>query len=86
METLRTLWEHPFADVRQVGVVLYDLLPDGQGTPSLFGEDEARRTATRAVDEINRRYGRGTLSLASVMPARGAAEDKIAFGKIGEMD
>ena len=86
LETLRSLWEHPFPSVRQVGVVLYDLLPDGQWTPSLFGEDTERRAATRAVDEINRRFGRGTLSLASVVPVRGAAEDKIAFGKIGEMD
>jgi len=86
METLRTLWEHSFADVRQVGVVLYDLAPDGQWTPSLFGEDAARRTAARAVDAINRKFGRGTLSMASVVPVRQTAEDKIAFGKIGEMD
>ena len=83
LAALRSLWEHPFPKVRQVGVVLYDLVPDGQWTPSLFGEDAARRTASRAVDEINRRFGRGTLSMASVVPVRGAAEDKIAFGKIG---
>ena len=86
LATLRSLWEHPFPSVRQVGVVLYDLLPDGQWTPSLFGEDAARRTASRAVDEINRRFGRGTLSMASVVPVRRTAEDKIAFSKIGEMD
>lgn len=86
LAVLRSLWEHPFPSVHQVGVVLYDLVPDGQWTPSLFGEDGARRTASRAVDEINRRFGRGTLSMASVVPVRGAAEDKIAFGKIGEMD
>lgn len=86
MAALRSLWEHPFPSVRQVGVVLYDLLPDGQWTPSLFGEDEARRTASRAVDEINRKFGRGKVSMASVVPVRRTAEDKIAFGKIGEMD
>ena len=86
LAALRSLWEHPFPAVRQVGVVLYDLVPDDQWTPSLFGEDTVRRTAARAVDEINRKYGRGTLSMASVMPVRGVAEDKIAFGKIGELD
>jgi len=86
MAALRSLWEHPFPSVRQVGVVLYDLLPDDQGTPSLFGEDAARRTATRAVDEINRKFGRGTVSMASVVPVRRTAEDKIAFGKIREID
>ena len=85
MAALGALGEHPFLSVRQVGVVLYDLLPEGQGTPSLFDEDGARRQATAAVDTINRRYGRGTLSMASVLPVRGAAEDKIAFGKIAEL-
>jgi DNA polymerase-4 len=86
MAALRSLWEHPFPKVRQVGVVLYDLLPDGQWTPSLFGEDAARRTAARAVDALNQKFGRGTVSLASVVPVKQAAEDKIAFGKIGELD
>jgi DNA polymerase-4 len=86
MAALRSLWEHPFPKVRQVGVVLYDLLPDTQFTASLFGEDMERRTAARTVDAINGKYGRGTVSMASVVPVKAAAEDKIAFGKIGEMD
>ena len=82
MAALRSSWEHPFPSARQVGVVLYDLLPDDGGTPSLFGEDTARRAASRAVDEINHRFGRGTVSMASVVPVRHTAEDKIAFRKI----
>ena len=86
MAALRSLWEHPFPTPGQVGVVLYDLLPDAHVTLSLFGEEAQRLQAARAVDEINRRYGRGTLSLASVRPVSHTAEDKISFGKIGEMD
>lgn len=86
MAVLRTIWEHPFPSVRQVAVVLYDLLPDAAVTLPLFDENAARRQASVAVDALNRKYGRGTVSMASVVPAKQAAEDKIAFRKIGEMD
>lgn len=86
MAILRSIWEHPFPSVRQVAVVLYDLLPDAAVTLPLFDENTARRQASVAVDALNRKYGRGTVSMASVVPVKGAAEDKIAFRKIGEMD
>jgi len=82
---LTSLWEHPFPSVKQVGVVLYDLLPDAYVTLPLFHEDTRRLVASRAVDTINRKHGRGTLSMASVVPVRHIAEDKIAFGKIEEL-
>ncbi len=85
MESMASLWEHPFSKVRQVGVVLYDLLPLSGTTVSLFGTDTRRLDAARAVDALNRKYGRGSVSLASVVPVRHTAEDKIAFGKIAEM-
>ncbi len=86
MSVLQLLWEHPFPKPSQVSVLLYDLLPEASVTPSLFGEEERRLQASRAVDEINHRYGRGTLSMASVRPVNYTAEDRIAFRKIGEMD
>ena len=82
---LTSLWEHPFPSVKQVGVVLYDLLPDAQVTLPLFDDDTRRLSASRAVDSINQKHGRGTLSMASVVPVRHTAEDKIAFGKIEEL-
>ncbi len=82
---LTSLWKHPFPTVKQVGVVLYDLLPDAQVTLPLFSEDTRRLAASRAVDTISRRYGRGTLSMASIVPVRHTAEGKIAFGKIEEL-
>ena len=85
MSVLSAIWEHPFPVVKQVGVVLYDLLPDAQVTLPLFGEEARRLTAARAVDRINGKYGRGTLSMASVLAVKHTAEDKIAFGKIEEM-
>ena len=82
---LTSLWEHPFFYVKQVGVVLYDLLPEAQVTLPLFSDDTRRLTASRAVDSLNQKYGRGTLSMASVVPVKHTAEDKIAFGKIEEL-
>lgn len=86
MGVLRSLWEHPFPCPRQVSVVLYDLLPAQDVTLTLFGEAENRLRAARAVDRINQRFGRGTLSMASILPVhQTAAEDKIAFGKVEEI-
>ena len=82
---LTSLWEHPFPLVKQVGVVLYDLLPSSQVTLPLFESDSRRLEASRAVDTLNRKFGRGTLSMASVVPVKHTAEDKIAFGKIEEL-
>ncbi|MBV9851511.1 MAG: DNA polymerase, partial [Armatimonadetes bacterium] len=82
MALLRSLWERPFANVKQVGVVLYDLLPDAAVTASLF--DDGSRRLARAVDELNGRFGRGKVTLASVLPAAHTAEDKIAFAHIAE--
>ncbi len=86
LTALRKLGEHPFRTPKQVGVVLYDLLPEASVTLPLFREDAQRRAAARAVDELNQRFGRGTLSMASVRPVSHTAEDKIAFGKVGVMD
>ncbi len=80
-----SLWEHPFPKVKQVGVVFYDLLPNSSVTPSLYPDDARRLTASRAVDTLNRKFGRGTLSMASVVPVKHTAQDKIAFGKIEEL-
>ena len=82
METLCSLWEHPFSKPRQVSVVLWDLALDSGRTLSLFAADERRRAATQAVDSINNRFGRGTITLASVLPVLHTAEEKIAFGKV----
>jgi len=82
METLCSLWEHPFSKPRQVSVVLWDLALESGRTLSLFAADERRRAATQAVDSINNRFGRGTITLASVLPVLHTAEEKIAFGKV----
>ena len=86
MEALDLLWEHPFPEPKQVAVVLYDLLPAQDTTLPLFPEMGQRLRASRAVDGINQRFGRRTLTMASVLPVRHTAEEKIAFGRVRELD
>ena len=82
---LASIWEHPFSSVKQVGIVLYDLLPESSVTLPLFDGEIRRLEASRAVDTINGKFGHGTLSMASVMPVKHTAEDKISFGKVEEL-
>ncbi len=82
MEVLCSLWEHPFPNPKQVSVVLWDLQPEASRTLSLFDADERRHAASRAVDGINTRFGRGTVTLASVLPVLRTTEEKIAFGRV----
>ena len=77
MGLLRSLWEHPFSVVKQVGVVLYDLLPGDAVTPSLFDDRDRFVRAALAVDELNRRFGRGSVTMAGVLPAAHTAEDRM---------
>ena len=85
MAAFGSLWEHPFPNVKQVGVVLSELLPDDAVTPSLF-DDGRGRALTDAVDALNRRLGRGTVTSASVLPVAHTAEAKIAFARVSELD
>ncbi len=85
MGLLRSLCEHPFLVVRQIGIVLYDLLPDAAVTPSLFGDRDHFARAALAVDALNQRFGRGTVTMAGVLPAAHTAEDRIAFAKVAEL-
>ncbi len=85
MEKLRLLGDHPFEAPAQIGVVLYDLVADADITLPLFRESDPRLRATAAVDQINRHFGRGTVTMASVLPVSQTAQDKIAFGKVQEL-
>lgn len=85
METLSRLWRPPFAAPMKVGVVLYDLKSADDVTLSLFDDIVRRDRGNAAVDKLNQKYGRGTVTLACALPAVDAREDKIAFGKVQEL-
>lgn len=82
MDALLLLWEHRFAEPKQVSVVLWDLLAQSERTLSLFDSGGRQHAATEAVDTLNRRFGRGTICFASVLPVLHTTEEKIAFGRV----
>ncbi len=84
IHALQLFWEHPFPCSKQAGVVLSDVLPEGSVTLSLFDDQATRIKAAQMVDQVNRRFGRGTLLLAGGLRAVSAAGDKIAFGKFND--
>jgi DNA polymerase-4 len=91
--TLRRLWEqqpqgaeseHPFF----VGVTLGGLVPDRLHTLSLFDgmeEEQGRTRLMAAMDELNHKYGIGTLAPATMLSAYKAAPTRIAFHSIPEL-
>ncbi|BDI32223.1 DNA polymerase IV [Capsulimonas corticalis] len=85
MEIMQSLFHHPFRQPKQVGVALYDLVPVKNVTGSLFDDYERRWRLSVAMDGINQRFGRHTITMASSRRAETAKEDKIAFGKIAEI-
>jgi DNA polymerase-4 len=68
---------------RKVGVTFHHLTPSTGVTPSLFAEpeDEATARLSRVLDEVNRKFGKNSVHLASVHDVRDAASEKIAFQK-----
>lgn len=84
MEIFQRLWnERRFTGSPiQVGVQLFDLVPESAVTPSLFDEPNRRHALGLAVDRANQRFGKNAVYLASAHAARDAAEEKIAFTKV----
>ena len=90
---LRRLWgsqpkgpqfEHPFF----VGVQLGGLVPDRLHTLSLFDALDAEQSRARllaAMDELNHKYGMGTLAPATMLSAYKAAPTRIAFHSIPDL-
>lgn len=66
----------------KVSVVLYHLLPDSSLTPSLLPEHDQRLRLTRAMDELNRRFGNDAVYLAAMHGFERTAPMRIAFNHI----
>lgn len=82
LDALRALWaEAPKGKPLKVGVVLSQLVEDSCHNLSLFGNPR-REKLSFALDSINEKFGRGTLSFASMKSLGGAAPTRIAFTNI----
>ena len=61
----------------KAGVMLFDLAPRSRMQSSLFdsAEEDAKRESLMAtLDNVNKRFGRGTLRFGSEGPAQGQAD------------
>ena len=81
-ENFLELWkERDYIDPFGVGLTFSDLMPASGITPSLFDEGQDRTQFNKAVDQLNRKFGKNTIYLAGMDGAKETAEERIAFGK-----
>ncbi len=66
VEALRAIYRKGYL-YKKAGVIVMGLVPEGQVQKDLFsGEDSGRqRKLMESLDQLNRRYGRGTLQIAT---------------------
>ncbi len=71
-ELLREIYR-PGLSYKRVGIILMDLLPDGEYQPDLFSavNQKKRRAAMSAVDGLNKRFGKATVQFG--LPKRQGA-------------
>lgn len=85
-ETMAGLWrQRPSGRPLQVGVVLEGLVEGRLATIPLFPEERKRVRLSRAMDDINMRFGENAVYLAGIHHARQAAPMRIAFTSIPEV-
>ncbi len=70
--------------IRKVDVTVSDLVLESQVTRSLFDEVNKLQRLSRAVDQINLRWGAQSIYFGPVHDYRHPMENKIAFGRIPE--
>jgi len=83
LTALRSLWpKYPSRDKPfRVGITFVDLIPKTRHQLPLFGNPR-REFLGEAMDKINTRYGKETLSLGSLYQYKSAAPTRISFTRI----
>jgi DNA polymerase-4 len=80
------LWETcPKTPPLQVGVWLFNLVPDELHTMSLFDDDERQQRLSRVVDELNQRFGKSAVYFANIQSVLDAAPTRISFNSVPEL-
>jgi DNA polymerase-4 len=84
---LTKLWEScPAQEPLQVGVWLFNLVPDELHTLSLFEDDEKRDTISTVVDELNQRYGQNAVYFGGIHSVLDSAPTRISFTSIPDLE
>lgn len=82
LHAVAELWKgRPDGDPYAVGAVLAGLVPDAMHMPSLF-DDPKRGRLTRALDEVNERFGKEMVHFGATHEAGALAPLRIAFTRI----
>lgn len=85
-KALAEMWmKRPSGVPLLVSVTLHELLNASSATLPLFAEEQNREDLSRAVDELNARYGKVAVYLGSVHEALDAATGGIAFKSIPDL-
>lgn len=85
LQLFHKLWQQrspAAAPVKKVGICVGDLVLASQVPRSLFDEVEKLHRISRAIDQINQRWGAQTIYFGTVHHYRQPMENKIAFGRI----
>ena len=83
----RQLWQRkPAGAPLRVGVVLSDLAENRNVAAPLFEEDQKLLALSRAMDEINQKYGAHTVYFAEAHDANEQVSTRIAFTQIPDLD
>jgi DNA polymerase-4 len=71
---------------KQVWMVLTDLIPSRSATPSLFEFDRQVTELSRAMDRVNRLFGKHTVRFGTAFGSDATAPTRIAFNRIPQFD
>jgi DNA polymerase-4 len=84
---LTKLWEScPAQEPLQVGVWLFNLVPDELHTLSMFDDDEKRYRISTVADQLNHRYGQNAVYFGGIHSVLDSAPTRISFTSIPDVD
>lgn len=87
VEVFSRLWrQRPVGKPFQVGVTLFDLVPDRNATKPLFDGERKRIELSQVMDQLNTRFGTHTIYLAGMHDVNRVAPPRIAFKHIPALE
>ena len=87
LEALGRLWAtRQGGTPMQVGVTLHDLVPPRSQSAPLFAGEGRRASLSRAMDEVNARFGANTVYMSTIHESRHTGSGGIAFTYVPDLD
>lgn len=82
-EHFASMWKsRTFRSPLKVAITFTDLAPAVDCTPSLFDDERSMEHLSETLDEINQKFGKNSVFVASLGQAKHAAPERIAFQKV----